>query len=305
MRILGIGIATLDIINLVERYPPEDAEVRALGQRVSRGGNVTNTLVVLSQLGHSCVWAGMLAQEPDSQRILADLHAQGVDTGPCVHHPGGKAPTSYICLSRANGSRTIVHYRDLPEFSCADFRRIDLGGWDWVHFEGREPPETRCMLEHLRRRRPGLRCSVEIEKPREGIEALFEGPDLLLFSRAFAKARGYQRPAELLTAMRGRTHAPLLVCAWGESGAAAMDERGGLCESPGFAPPHVVETLGAGDVFNAGIIHGRLHARPLAEILTGACRLAGHKCGQSGLRGLDERLTQGIVADQAADTPSD
>ena len=51
-RILGIGIATLDVINIVDEYPREDDEIRANGQRIARGGNVTNTLVVLSQLGH-------------------------------------------------------------------------------------------------------------------------------------------------------------------------------------------------------------------------------------------------------------
>ena len=31
-HILGIGIATLDIINTVDGYPPEDAEVRAMAR---------------------------------------------------------------------------------------------------------------------------------------------------------------------------------------------------------------------------------------------------------------------------------
>lgn len=66
-RILAIGIATLDIVNLVADYPPEDSEVRALDQRVSRGGNATNTLVVLSQLGHRCSWGGVLAEDADSR----------------------------------------------------------------------------------------------------------------------------------------------------------------------------------------------------------------------------------------------
>lgn len=38
-RVLAIGIATLDIVNLVSVYPTEDSEVRALDQRVTRGGN--------------------------------------------------------------------------------------------------------------------------------------------------------------------------------------------------------------------------------------------------------------------------
>jgi ketohexokinase len=298
MRVLGIGIATVDIVNLVESYPPEDAEVRALGQRLGRGGNATNTLVVLSQLGHRCAWGGVIADEPDSQHILVDLHAHGIDTGACVRHPGGKAPTSYICLSRETGSRTIVHYRNLPEFSSADFRRVDLSNFDWVHFEAREPLETRRMVEQLRRQRPGTPCSVEVEKPRDGVEALFAGPDLLLFSRTFAQAQGYSEPAAFLGEMRRLTPAPWLVCAWGERGAAAMDSQSRLWESPAYPPTRLVDTLGAGDVFNAGVIHGLLHRRPLAQVLAGACRLAGHKCGCSGLNGLSNRLT----LDQASST---
>ena len=49
-KILGVGIATLDIINRVEHYPGADDEVRALSQVQVRGGNVTNTLVVLAQM---------------------------------------------------------------------------------------------------------------------------------------------------------------------------------------------------------------------------------------------------------------
>src|SRR5690606_2634666 len=41
-HVLAIGIATLDIVNTVDGYPAEDAEVRASAQRVSRGGNATN-----------------------------------------------------------------------------------------------------------------------------------------------------------------------------------------------------------------------------------------------------------------------
>ncbi|MDO7667563.1 MAG: PfkB family carbohydrate kinase, partial [Pseudomonadota bacterium] len=72
-KILAIGIATLDIINTVESYPDEDSEQRALSQHQTRGGNATNTLTVLSQLGHHCTWAGVLIDEPDSQVIQHDL----------------------------------------------------------------------------------------------------------------------------------------------------------------------------------------------------------------------------------------
>ena len=170
-HILGVGIATLDLVNEVDGYPQEDAEVRAISQRRRLGGNVANTLGVLAQLGHACTWCGTLGGDDGAREILAGLNARGIDAGPCVRHPGGATPTSYVTLSRATGSRTIVHHRNLPELTAGDFAAVDLTGRDWVHFEGRAPTETAAMLRRCATDRPGLPVSVEIEKPRDGIEA--------------------------------------------------------------------------------------------------------------------------------------
>src|SRR3569833_2776377 len=225
-RILGIGIATLDIINRVDGYPPEDSEVRALAQRVSRGGNCTNTLVVLSQLGHHCSWGGVLVDEPDASRIVADLDAHAIDLTPVRRLPKGKVPTSYITLNQRNGSRSIVHYRDLPEYDFDAFATIDLGACDWLHFEGRNIVETARMLAHARRTQPHIPRSVEIEKPRAEIERLFADATLLLFSRAYVHARGGDEPAAFLRDMRLLAPHTGLVLAWGEAGAFALGRRG-------------------------------------------------------------------------------
>lgn len=285
-RILAVGIATLDIINLVEDYPPEDAEIRALEQEMRRGGNATNTLVVLSQYGHTGSWAGTLADEPDARLIRADLARHNIDITAVELLPRGKVPTSYITQSQRTGSRTIVHYRDLPEYSLEHFRAIDLSRFDWVHFEGRNVEVTRQMLERLKKQRPDLPCSLEIEKPRPDIEQLLPYPDVLLFSRAYARARGFQRAEGLFERVRPQAPRAQLVCGWGEGGAYARDLDDRAYHTPAFRPPRLVDTLAAGDVFNAGIIHGLVRKRPLELTLIEAARLAGRKCGQQGIEGL-------------------
>jgi ketohexokinase len=291
--ILGIGIATLDIINTVDAYPEEDAEVRAKSQRVCRGGNATNTLVVLSQLGHRCTWGGVWVDEPDGQRILDDLAYYFIDTAPCRVESQGKVPTSYILLNQRNGSRTIVHYRNLPEFNFVDFEAIDLSAFDWLHFEGRNVAETVRMLERIRKIRPTLPISLEVEKYRPDIEQLFSKVDVLLFSREFARSQTVEvcQTEKVLAALFLRTiqrQAPhvRLVCAWGAIGAYALETDGTLLHSPAYPPPQVVDTLGAGDTFNAGIIDSLCHQQDLATALNHACRLAGKKCGQVGFKGL-------------------
>jgi ketohexokinase len=78
------------------------------------------------------------------------------------------------------------------------------------------------------------------------------------------------------------------ICSWAEQGAWAVDPQGATLHSPALALPQVVDTLGAGDTFNAGIIHGKLLGLPLTDCLRDACQLAGKKCAQQGLQGLQQ-----------------
>jgi len=179
-----------------------------------------------------------------------------------------------------------VHYRDLPEFSCADFAAIDLDDFDWLHFEGRNVTETEQMLRLARRRAPQLRLSVEIEKPRPGIERLFPWPYLLLFSRVYAQAHGYSDAAALLRAVSRQSSQADRVCAWGADGAHALGRDGMARAILAFPPAQVIDTIGAGDTFNAGIIDGLLRGYRLDQTLETACVLAGRKCAQVGFAGL-------------------
>jgi len=288
-RILAVGVAALDIVNEVAAYPVEDAELRVLARRILRGGNAANTLAVLRQMGHGCAWAGTMGSDPEGALVLGDLELRGIAVGDCVRHPGGSTPTSYVILSRATGSRTILHYRDLPELSAADFSGIRLEGYDWVHFEGRDPDETAPMVRDCARRRlTGTRISLEVEKPRPQIESLFTGPDVLVFSRSYAESCGHADPRRFLTSQWSRTDARLLVLPWGEGGAYAQARDGDIYHSPAHRPEQVRDTLGAGDVFNAALIDGLLSELPLPQLLARCTALAGHKCGMLGLNALVE-----------------
>jgi len=285
-RILGIGIATLDIINSVDGYPAEDTEVRALTQQRRRGGNCTNSLAVLTQLGHRCAWGGVIADEADAQIIRDDLTARGIDLSAVRREARGKVPTSYVTLNRRNGSRTIIHYRDLPEFGYGDFATIDLRPYDWLHFEGRNVADTARMLSRARRLLPTVPRSVEIEKPRPNIEHLFDHADVLLFSRHYAAARGFGDPERFLATLAGETPACRRILTWGEAGAYALERDGRAWHSPACPPARVVDTLGAGDVFNAAIIDALLKGEDVAAALTQGCQLAGRKCGIEGLEAI-------------------
>jgi ketohexokinase len=243
-------------------------------------------LVVLSQLGHTCSWAGTLADDSVAEQIAADLQSNGIDLHWARRHAGARSPVSHILHSRATASRTIIHYRDLPEFEAEDFAAIDLAPFDWIHFEGRHVMACEQMLRQVRQQRPGLSISLEVEKPRPRIGRLFPLADVLVFSQAYARAEGFSNAPDLFAAARAAGAAGLLFAAWGEVGGWLDEGKAGQCHLPAQPPAQLIDTLGAGDVFNAGLIDALVNGKAPRDALAWANQLAGRKCGRQGLDGL-------------------
>jgi ketohexokinase len=283
MQILAVGVATLDIVNRVAAYPDEDQEVRATAQQLRRGGNACNTLTVLSRLGHRCSWAGLLADDQSSQLILEDLLASQVATCWVRVISGGVTPTSYITSSQATGSRTIVHYRNLPEYDENDFSEIDLTPFDWLHFEGRNPDATLAMLQRVRALGTAARISIEFEKPREGLELCLPYADVVMISRAYALAKGFDQAERLFDFIRPMCGDALCFLGWGDQGGWLQTQEKEIHFQPASKPLQVIDTLGAGDVFNAGLIHGLYEWSDPIKALRYGIQIAGEKCGREGL----------------------
>lgn len=289
-NILAIGNATLDLVYTLPGFLKEDHELRARHMHMCRGGNATNTLVVLSQLGHHCSWGGVIAQSPQSRIILDDLARYRIDTQYCQKLPG-KVPTSCVMLNAETGTRSIVHYRDLPDFGFKQFQRIKLAPFDWVHFEARHNVgDIQCMIRWMRDQRPDLRCSLEVEKPRPWIQNLLPLADVLLCSRGFARANGFTKGIPFLQWLRKLAPQADLIVAWGEEGAYGLDRYDKEHACPAHVPAEIRDTLGAGDTFNAAVIDGYLRTLDFPDILSAGCQLAGKKCGQIGLDGLTRTL---------------
>ena len=284
-RILCVGSAVLDLVFSVPHHPAEDEELRASALRVAAGGNAANTARVLRGLGHDVSLGAVLADHPAGSPLEEELRRAGVDLTPC-RRVAGMPPLSAVLLSQNGGHRTIVHHRATPEYGLDDFGRLDLSRWRWVHLESRPGRETARMVRHARFIRPDLLLSIEAEKVRSGIDDCFPSARLVLFSRGYAETSGFARPEPFLRDRRERAPTTLLTAAWGPEGAWGIGTDGTLHHAPAAPPPQVIDTLAAGDAFNAGMIDALASGKPLREALDSACRLAGKKVGQVGLDGL-------------------
>ena len=122
--ILCVGLACVDLVTVVEKYPVEDTDMRSVHQyKVSkkhwmcanvwifqvRGGNANNSCNVLSRLGFPASFLGTLADTPESEWMLQSMKNDGVTVENCPTYPDQITPNSVVITNKNTGSRTIIH----------------------------------------------------------------------------------------------------------------------------------------------------------------------------------------------------
>lgn len=101
-----------------------------------------------------------------------------------------------------------------------------------------------------------ITISVELERPKPELLDLLPYADVAFIAKDFANSRDLDNMSDTLRNIseEAKTGATL-ICAWGDRGAMARTPDGVIVQSPAFPPPKIVDSLGAGDTFNAAILY--------------------------------------------------
>lgn len=136
-----------------------------------------------------------------------------------------------------------------------------------------------------------ITISLELEKKRDENLLLIKFADVAILGRDYAeildcydkKTAIFKLKKLTMEDERYKNDKIMLVCPWGSDGAIALNPTGGYCESPVYPPEKVVDTLGAGDTFAAGLIDSLLDDfDDIQRAIVHGCKIAGEKCGSFG-----------------------
>ncbi len=279
-RVGVVGNCIVDQVMIIPAFPQQDDEFRALQSYRSVGGNACNSARVLAKLGHPVDLMASMANDPESDWLLQQLHAKGVATGLCPRLHGQSTPLSSIWLNQENGSRTIAHYRELAELSVQQLSRLQDNRFAWIHFEGRNIE----VLSQFFKGSKGLNntpFSLELEKARPGIELLLPYISTAIVSSHYLK-HNEESAEQCMERLRSINPGMNIVCTLGENGLLAMDSAGNMISIAAQPVTKVVDSIGAGDCFIAGLISGLVKGEDFEQALEYANQLAALKIQQRG-----------------------
>jgi sugar/nucleoside kinase (ribokinase family) len=265
---------------------------------LSGGGSAANAAAALARLGVATRFVGMIGNDTYGVEAVKSLADAGVDTTAIQTSPDGMTVMVLVVVP-ADGDRLIyvwpprggAHLGLVVDVAAAGIRDAS-----WIHVSGialRGEPAASSILQAMETARSaGVPVSLDVNLRlenwgwesgfRDTITAAIERSDIVLGGAIdeICPLVGGDDPhgavAELATAGR------IVVGRLGADGAIAHD--GDRSYSAGGFEVEVVDTVGAGDAFDAGFIAARLRGESLEPSLRYANAVAALAIGRQGAR---------------------
>jgi 2-dehydro-3-deoxygluconokinase len=257
--------------------PRETGPLRYVADfRLKLGGTESNFAIALARLGISAGWFSRLGDDELGRFIAHNIRGEGVDLSRIVIDP--EAPTGlYVKEISAVGDTTVYYYRRgsaASRLTPDDLDEAYLKAARWLHVTGITPALSESCHQAIQR-------AIDIARE-AGLEISFD-PNMRLKLWTVERAREVMWPIlrRCTVLLGGMEELSLLVPASDADAAAdwaleqgvtiAAIKRGAegalvatASERRMVAPyviPRVVDTVGAGDGFDAGFVAGRLLGR--------------------------------------------
>lgn len=189
-----MGVAGLDYILGVEKYPAADEKIRTVMYKVVGGGNVANTLTAVSRLGIQSSLFSIIGRDSSGDQILQELAKDSVDTKWCVITDESPSAVTHVVVDSETSSRTCIHAAMSVEIS------EDEVAQKWDAFASRCEPKSAISLIHFDSRQTlaavalarkaneaGVPVSVDLEKFRPHLQDLIPLCDLVFTNKHFPR----------------------------------------------------------------------------------------------------------------------
>lgn len=246
------------------------------------GGAESNVAIGLSRLGHRSRWLSRLGEDEFGDAMLAFIRGEGVDVSYVTRDQHAPTAVFFKEFRRLNDTRVYYYRKDsaaskmsaewLPEDALADAKYLHLTGIT---------PGLSGMCRDMLEKAIGLAKAIGTKivfDPNLRLKVWRDEEEARYFMKKYASASSIILPgiieAEFLfgpgthESYIEKFHAlgvETVIMKLGKEGALLSSNSVPMTKIPGFPVERVVDPVGAGDAFAAGVLSGLLDGLQLEE----------------------------------------
>ncbi|MEQ9220090.1 MAG: carbohydrate kinase family protein [Cyclobacteriaceae bacterium] len=261
LDVIVVGELNVDLIlNGIDGFPVVGKEILADQMELALGSSSAICASNLSSLGLKVGFLGMLGNDVFGQFVIEQLEKKGVDTSMIIVEEDLKTGAT-IALSYGEDRAMITHQGAMKHLTLDDIESDKLHQAGHVHFSSYFlQPGLKGSLDVLfqRARQLGLTTSLDMQwDPAEqwdlDLQKTLPYVDVFLPNETeLLKLTGAPDLAKAIQAVQDLGKYLVVKC--GSKGSVLCYEKKTI-EKPAFLNEDVVDTIGAGDSFNAGYIY--------------------------------------------------
>jgi sugar/nucleoside kinase (ribokinase family) len=297
--VLGDVNPDIVVVGAAPEYDQREVLVDSIAMTI--GGSAAITAAAAARLGLRVALVGVVGRDPFGQFVLDELSQRGVDTVHCRIDP--ERPTgATVVLARRDDRAILTATGTIPDLTAGDVPAALLERTRHVHVGSYFlQPRLRAELPAIVAGAHRVGATVSVDPNWDpsgawdgGLLALLPDLDVVLPNEAEAMRLARTSTAEAAgVALQRGNGRPVVVVKRGTAGALGVDGRGAVTTVSAW-PVETVDTVGAGDAFDAGFLAAWLDGQPLRS-----CLRFGAVCGALSTRapgGVDGHATRDEVA---------
>lgn len=305
-NVIVVGDANVDIIVPYPKFLNEERTlVEYPNPELQGGGTSANTAVALARLGVETSFIGTVGEDQYGKYIRRDLRDEGVDISAMIVEPELNTVGVFAFIDET-GERYLWGWPRVDQsFKVLDPDKVsyeDICKADWVHSSGMslvyDTSARSTIIEIFRRAHEAgvptsfdlnLRVDDGILDPEyeKAVREIIRHTTYLLGSGTdefayLGEDRDWEKNAKTFV-----TEERTVIVRNGKEGSMGFSVK-----EEAVAPAYCVkveDTVGAGDVYNAGFIAAKLEGKTLKECLTMGNAVSGYTVSKKGARSCPHR----------------
>ena len=277
-KILFVGLSTIDLQFLVDRFPESNTKTKALQNEICLGGPATNAAIACAFLHSKVDLLSPVGKSVFSEFIKEEINNFHIRLLDPLKEQTAEPTFASIITSKSNGDRTVFSYH--PEKQNISYYQLELDAKDYklVLFDGFYSDMAISLAEKFKK--GGIITVFDGGSWKNGSENLLKYIDVAICSNDFQVPTG-NSSKDIFKYLHKLGVKDIAITRGGDS--ILCSHKDGR-EEIEIEQIEVKDTLGAGDIFHGVFCHYYSNGHNFINSLQRALVVAGESCKWFGTR---------------------